>query len=279
MSENGSEYSISELLDSINADILIIGDSKAACSYSTLVFDSLCKMNVCNLGVSGQPYGFSILRYNVYRKHNKKPHLIIINADKSEFDLIVKDFESNQFLPYLNNEDVKPYAAELGFSLLDLYFPMYKYIGNYKLIAFGFAYACGIMKSNRQHYKGYYNGNTPFDDSDFKKHMQTADSIYDTINPTAIKILTRFIEQNQSDSINMIFIQAPTFDKLQQHISMYRQQFIYDSLSVEYSIPQLNFTTLEWTSDSSYFYNPNHVNIKGAELFSTIITDTLQLKK
>ena len=61
--ERGHFYTMNAIMtDSINADIVILGNSRATCSYNPIVLDTILGVNTRNLGVSGQPFGVSYLR-------------------------------------------------------------------------------------------------------------------------------------------------------------------------------------------------------------------------
>ena len=79
-SHSATQTSVAELLsDTLNADIVVVGNSRALCSYNTEVMERLVGKRVWNIGVNGQPFGISYMRYQLYAMHNKKPQLIIVN--------------------------------------------------------------------------------------------------------------------------------------------------------------------------------------------------------
>src|SRR5665647_1612683 len=65
----------------INADVLIMGNSRAFSHYSPKIIDSILKTNSYNLGIGGHPFNVQYLKYKLYEEHNKKPQLIIQNID------------------------------------------------------------------------------------------------------------------------------------------------------------------------------------------------------
>ena len=136
--ERGHFYTMNALMnDSINADVVILGNSRAACSYHPIVLDSILGCNSVNLGVSGQPFGVSYLRWQLYERHNKPPRLLIVNIDYGELNMVTNGFEKEQYYPYISDTLVRPYLDLYGFSWMEKYIPMFRYRGDYKLMGIG----------------------------------------------------------------------------------------------------------------------------------------------
>ena len=84
-SEKGHFYTLNHLMnDTLNNDVLIMGSSRATCSYSPMIIDSLLHVNSRNIAVSGQPFVISNLRYTIYKRKNDNPKMILLNIDYSE---------------------------------------------------------------------------------------------------------------------------------------------------------------------------------------------------
>lgn len=64
------------------ADILILGNSRAACHVDPELLGSNLSVNTYNLGLLGGAMQLQHHAYNLYRKHNsKKPSLVVLNVD------------------------------------------------------------------------------------------------------------------------------------------------------------------------------------------------------
>ena len=50
----------------IDADVLIMGNSRAWCQYSPLILDSILGTNAYNLGLDGSCFDRQIARYDIY---------------------------------------------------------------------------------------------------------------------------------------------------------------------------------------------------------------------
>ena len=88
--------------DTLNNDILILGNSRGACAYNPLYIDSVLCSNSRNISVSGQTYIISNLRYRIYRRNNPAPKLLILNIDHIELGSGTLGFERYQYFPYMH---------------------------------------------------------------------------------------------------------------------------------------------------------------------------------
>lgn len=84
----------------LNADLLIMGNSRAWAQYDPAIIDSVFNINSYNLGIDGSPFNRQIVKYNIYRHYQAKPKCIIVNIDC--FSLTWrKGYEREQFFPYM----------------------------------------------------------------------------------------------------------------------------------------------------------------------------------
>ena len=276
-----SQMTIEELLaDTIHADIIIMGNSRALCSYNPVVLDSILHTTSFNIGVSGQPFGISYLRYQLFRQHNEPPRILIVNIDNNELEMYDSDFGREQYYPYFSNPLIRNYLRSLGFSWWDLHFPLYKYKGDYKLVGYSLLSLVGIHPlSYAQHIRGYYNANTPFDISELRAELEKTDSIPACVEPEAVDLFARFVQQQKQEGIQPIFVYAPQYELLRTHVQREKCMHVYDSIAALYAIPILDYSAIEWSNDSTYFYNANHVNQCGAELFSISLAHAIDSLK
>ena len=268
---SNTQTSIEELLsDTLNGDIVIMGNSRALCSYNPITIEHILHRKVWNIGVSGQPFGISYMRYHLYIQHNKKPKLVIVNIDNNELDMISNGFGREEYYPYLSDSIIRTYIDLYGFTWKHIYIPMYKYLGDYKLIGYGLLSAIGFYPFPSQtHYHGFYNANNKFDGNELRNQL-LKDSIFRAeCSEEAICLLNNFIGELQQQNIHSLLCYAPQYKELYQHLQIDSCLSEYRYLSETYNIPLLDYSSLTWTNDSTYFYNANHVNLKGSELFST----------
>lgn len=279
--ERGHFYTMNKLMnDTINADVIVLGNSRASGSYHPEVLDSILGTNTWNLGVSGQPFGVSYLRWRLYRRNNNPPKLLVVNMDYAELEMVNNGFEREQYYPYMNDALVKPYLDLYGFSWADKYIPMYRYRGDYKLMGIGLTEWFGFHHDTKGNYiKGYSNENWAWDGEKLEEVLQQG-VVKDHCNPQAVELLELLLKEARDDQIKVVFVYAPLFRRLKEHLDEADSQQAYQALAEKYGVPIVDFSTMEFCEDTCCFHNANHVNSKGAVRFSVALAcslDSLQL--
>ena len=273
---SASQTSIPELLsDTLQADFLIMGNSRALCSYHPMLIEAITGLRTWNIGVSGQPFGISYLRYQLYRKHNNRPKILLLNIDNNELEMIDNGFGREEYYPYFENAVIQPYLPLYGFSWADIHLPLYKYRGDYKLIGYGLMANIGIYPFVPcRHEQGYYNANTAFDGSALKQVLLSG-NIKVSQEMAAIQLLDSFLTELRQDSVRVLFCYAPQYTPLYEHIEIDSLMDIYQRIADQHGIAIMDYSNLPWCGDTCFFYNANHINRKGAELFSTQLAEDL----
>ena len=115
----------------IDADVLIMGNSRAWCQYSPLILDSILGTNAYNLGLDGSCFDRQIARYDIYRHYQAtKPKCIIQNVEYFTLGKTI-GYEREQFMPYMMYPYFRQRICEVEpFKKLELYVPMYRYYKN-----------------------------------------------------------------------------------------------------------------------------------------------------
>lgn len=264
--------------DSLNADIVVLGSSRAWTQYNPTILDSILNTNVFINGIDGSAINRQIIKYDNYRRiNNHKPKLIIQNIDLGTM-AITKGYEREQFFPYFifDRDLVYSYQDYENFNFLELYLPCYRYIG----------YPDEVKKALNMHsgyseplYKGFYGRDWYYDGSKLNK----MDKIEASLDSTMLIEFDRFCSRITRDSIGMCFVYAPLYiaatNKIANIDAMYS---VYRNIADKYNIPIIDYNYHQISLDSTNFYNATHLNKIGAELFSkqlAIDLDSLKIFK
>lgn len=267
--ERGHFFTMNALMnEKMDADVVILGNSRAVGSYNPYVLDTMLGINSRNLGVSGQPFGVSYLRWQLYHRNNTNPKLLIVNIDFRELRMVTKGCEKEQYYPYMTDTLVRPYLDLYGFTWAEKHVPMYRYRGDYKLMSIGFSELLHIRHDQKgNYYKGYTNENTKWDGRNLNSLLNKG-KIKGQCEPEAVQLLEHFLQETISEGIPVVFVYAPLYKKLKDNLAEEDTLAAYQDLSQRYDIPLLDFSEIDFCSDSSYFMNGHHVNRKGAQRFS-----------
>ena len=257
--------------DSLSADVVVLGSSRAWTQYNPEILDSILHNNSFVNGIDGSAINRQMIKYKNYcRITNSKPKLIIQNIDLGTM-AITYGYEREQFFPYfvLDRKVVNSFQPYENFNLLELYLPCYRYIG----------YPEEVKKSINLHSeipealsKGYFGRDIEYDGSELRK----MDTIVASIDSTMLIEFSKFCEEIKSDSIHMCFVYAPLYieatNKLVNKDDMYEA---YQTIANKYNIPILDYNYHAISCDSTNFYNATHLNKKGSILFSTQLAQDL----
>lgn len=267
--ERGHFYTMNALMNQkMDADVVILGNSRASTSYHPLILDTILGVNSRNLGVSAQPFGVSYLRWQLYRRNNQKPKLLIVNIDFRDLRSIEKGFENEQYYPYICDTLVKPYLDLFGFTWAEKHVPMYRYRGDYKLMAIGIGELLRIHHDRKgDYYKGYSNENAPWDGHNLDEMLRRG-TILGHSNPQAAELLEKLLMETTHDDIPVVFVYVPLYKKLKDNLNEEKTRATYQDLSQRYDVPMIDLSMMDFYADSSCFMNGHHLNRKGAELFS-----------
>lgn len=256
----------------IDADVLIMGNSRAWVQYSPYILDSILNVRSYNVGIDGSAFNRQKARYDIYRyyKHSK-PKYIIQNVEYFTFKKSI-GYEREQFMPYL----MYPYfrhriMEEEPFSFAELFIPMYRY------------YMSNVYEEYTKYdpklHKGYAGKNLEWDGSELAKQQP----YFEEIDSVTYNMFVEYVEQTKKEGIQLIMVYAPIYTKATKLILNHEEiHQHYRTLSAKYNIPLLDYSNWYVSNDTTYFYNAMHLNWKGAELFSTQLAhdlDSLNLLK
>lgn len=251
----------------IDADLVVIGSSRAWAQYDPHIMDSILLANSYNLGINGGSVNRQIVKYKVFRHYQKKkPSFLIVNFDYWN-TWVINRFQREQYFPYLANVYMRKLIIDQEpFSLMELYLPMYRY------------YFQGVSKLLREAmeientYKGYHAHDLEWDGEEFAKVKTVMfESLQNVVDEFDV-----FLSDLQRDDVKVIFVCSPIYIGVTE-MTVNLSEF-YDfrkHFSEKYGIPVLDYINDPICTDTTCFYNATHLNKKGAELFTTKLCQDL----
>ena len=247
----------------LDADLVIVGSSRAWVQYDPAILDSILGINSYNLGLDGSKLNRQVLKYNVFNHYqNIKPKYIIVNIDCFCASEWTYGYLREQFFPYmLNPYTRKEILKHEPFSWAELYIPLYRYT-TYK----GILAMLKESKYDDKLYKGYLGQDSEWNGSIFDPD----EVIHFVVEKKGWQVFEEFLDERYQEGIQVIFCYAPIYAgvtaKLDNRDEMYAA---YQGLADKYNIPIIDFNDSEICNDTTYFYNDTHMNRKGAEWFTT----------
>jgi hypothetical protein len=257
----------------INADLLIMGSSRAEFQVSPKILDSVLSLNSYNLGLSAWHFDMQYARFRMYLQHNRKPKYIIQNVDVYGFSKRQDVADSPQFLPYIQDTILQNVTQNHKgeFNIYQKNIPLFKYKTESKLAIEGFLGFIGFsdLYDTTSKYKGYrgndYVWNKDFES--FKKRFPKGAKY--KFDKEVKRQFEEYLAFCQRENIKVILVYAPEYFEVQPY---YKNKSELINLCKE-SVKKYNCQFLDYSKNSlcynrDYFYNSQHLNKQGAELFS-----------
>lgn len=267
--ESGDGYRTTYAIDSTLADILVFGSSRANHSYVPEIFEEIFRYTFYNTGRDGNYilYNYAIFKA-ITRRYN--PKMII-------FDIRPADLGSNAF-EYDRLSLLYPYYKthpEIS-EIVDTKSPFEKMKRVSAIFPYNsliFQIAMGNMEFNKKRVpdiKGYI----PFFEIMKNEKIDTSKSNIYTIDENKILALKDIILTCQQKSIELIFVNSPTWGIIQDDYCEVKLIELFSENRITF-FDMSNHPT--FISNPGYFADKNHLNDEGAKVFSKILSDKIRL--
>jgi hypothetical protein len=257
----------------INADLLVMGSSRAEFHISPKILDSMLSLNAYNLGLSAWHFDMQYARFRMYLQHNRKPKYIIQNVDVYGFSKREDVADSPQFLPYIQDtilqKTIRGHKGEFDFYQRNI--PLLKYKNQQKIAFEGFFDFMGFsnLYDTTSKYKGYrgndYAWNKDFES--FKKRFPKGAKY--RFDKEVKRQFNEFLAFCQRENIKVFLVYAPEYFEVQPYYKNKNELINLCHESVKkYDCQFLDYSKNSLCNERKYFYNSQHLNKTGATLFS-----------
>lgn len=256
----------------INADILIVGSSRAVNHYDTSVINNKTNKKTYNIGMNGGGVSEQLFLLKNYLQNNKNPHTIIINLDSTSIneEQMGGSFDLNKYERFFRHKNI--------FEIYKAKRPLRAYIVKY----IPFIYKNKYLKTfivNKIKGKPFPHNNGYIGISELGKYDKKHDKkLVITSKPESEDILKKIIKLSRTSSEHTIGIFSPQLDIYntnEEDVIEYLKEITNKS-----GICFYNYS--DFYKNKELFYDAMHLNHKGAEMFTKeILTpiNTLCAKK
>ena len=255
----------------VNADIVISGSSRAAYHYDPRIIEAVTGHRAFNLGRNGSQTDIQLAVLNAYLEHNRKPLVVIHNLDAFSFVPTTEIYDPALYVPYLSDPELYRSLTAIDPNLRkSRYIPLYGYVVedmNFSWML-GLRSLLGVPPSERS-FAGFTPQNRAWtDDFDSYRKMHP-DGVSFPVEHSGVDDLTQLIRTCEDNRIPLIFVYSPEYSEMQHMTNNRREIFAeFQKLSTTYQVPVWDFSNWKYDDDRAYFYNSQHLNATGAELFS-----------
>jgi hypothetical protein len=265
----------------INADMLIMGSSRASFHISPKILDSTLSLNSYNLGLSAWHFDMQFSRFKMYLQHNRKPKYIIHNVDVYGFSKRADVADYQQFLPFLQDTILqKTIRGHKGdFDTYQQNIPLLKYKNDSELIFEGILNYFNFknLYDTTTKYKGYqgndYEWNKDFES--FKKRFPKGAKY--KFDKEVKQQFEEYLSFCQHENIKVVLVYAPEYFEVQKYYKNKNELIdLCQKSAQKYGCHFLNYSNNSICFDRQYFYNSQHLNRRGAELFSLDLSNKVK---
>ena len=253
-------------LNEAKEDILVLGSSFAKRSVVPDIISKILGKTCYNASEPGHGILCSYARCQLFLA-NHKPELIVY-ALTPGFDYY-KDESNHKYLrplkPVFNNEEVSQVVRTVS-SDQYLNVKSLSYFYRYNELLFSYL---GRLLNKKENDNGYESLT-----GDFNLASQGYRRTTSKIDSLKLNYLKKMCSLADNAGIKIVFIITPVFDFDNSSMSDYDVAY---QVSKDHNIPILNDLNNKYISqDISYFYDPCHLNDKGARAYSKILANQLK---
>ena len=261
----------------LNSEVLVYGTSRARAHINSKILEDSLKLSTYNLGIDRYTFDMEYCRHELVLENNKKPSYIIQTLDYHMLGKIHDLYQYEQFYPYFDNKIIlKTIKKYNGPNWWDYHLPLVRYYGSKKEIfsAINILLRPSHNKGNR--YKGFYNFNQVWT-NDLEKAKKSKKTIFQKIDKEAVALFEKLITDTKKRGIPMIFVYTPEHIEGQHFVSNRAEiMAFYKKIADKYNIPFIDYSADSMCYNKDYFYNSEHLNLKGANMFSQKLASDLK---
>lgn len=262
----------------VNSKIVIYGSSRAWVHVNPSRIGDSLHTTAYNLGIDGHNFWLQYFRHQQLLKYNAKPKLIIQTLDPMTFQKRDDLYNAEQFLPYMlfNDEIYKATRSYKGFGRLDYKVPLLRYYGQKEAIMRVAGIVVSPQKNIRNRIRGYQGRNEAWN-SDFDRAKAKMKSYKILLDQQSVALFESYLDECAKAKIKVILVYTPEYIEGQRFIENRDEVMaLYARLGKKHNVPFYDYSTDRISFDKKYFYNALHLNVVGAELFTSELIERLK---
>jgi hypothetical protein len=260
------------------ANLLIMGSSKARMMISPAVLDTMFHVNSYNMGMDGWQFTMQYARFRIYLQHNPPPAYIIQVIDMPFFNDRTDLFEYDQFIPYLHDTIISNITDRYSgrFTFAERIIPLFIYNQHFTLIKEGLSAFFTKDPEQHSHLKGYKPWKLQWDGSFDRFKRSNPQGITEVILQRVVNEFEAYLSYCRAHHIKVIMDYTPVYyeeQPMERNAAAIRQ--LFTRLSMKYDMPILDYTHDSLCYQKKYFFNSQHMNVAGAEIYSKTLAHDL----
>ena len=261
----------------INAELLIVGSSRAWRQVDPKIMDDKLKTNTYNMGIDGYHIPMQLTKYQIYCKTNQRPKVMVYIVDHFSFDQRPDLFNKYQFAPYFHDTLLKNRLKEYeGYKWQHYNAPYFQYSGSKEVCVAGLLECFGFKKFKSDKYKGFRSKNASWEPDFENEKRANPKGKRAEVKASVLNEFSDFLKLETKRGVNVVVVYAPDYHEFQNYI-INRDSVIqlYQTICDDIEIPFVDYSDHYLCYDKKYFYNPTHLNSEGANAFTQDLAEKL----
>jgi hypothetical protein len=263
----------------VQSDMVVYGSSRAWVHFDPALLSEAFGTSCYNLGIDGHNFSLQNFRHRELLRFNKRPKVIIQSVDIFSFTRYDSLYNFEQFLPYmLFNSHMQEVTSGYGeYNFLDYLVPGIRYRGKKDLVknAFKMPSDLGSMKRTNG-----YKGMEMTWNKDFE-NVKNDLTLYEVQTDSSIlQEFDDFLRECKTHHTEVILVYSPEHIEGQQFVGNRAEMMqLFSKLANKYKFRFYDYSTDSICYQKKYFYNTQHLNKQGAELFTRTFINDLKKDK
>ena len=260
-------------------EVLIMGNSRGKSHYDTYLIDSLGNTSSFCIGCGGYPLSVQLVKYDLYREHNKKPAIIIQELDYATLrtvDDVRHQHQSEQFFPLIYDRGMRKRLKDIGYGFGELRLPLYRMYGYQQVIKNGLLEFIGLKHYvSRPAYKGHRPEEGDWDGNGLREmEPETL-----RISEDSRELLENYLSRCRADSIQVVLVYSPMYVGAKEKLIGLDQVLTdYEEIAERYGFAYLNYLDCPICKDTSNFCVSVHMNPEATKQFTQQFMNDLKTK-
>ena len=263
----------------VNADLIIIGNSRAEGSYNDALLSEQTGLKCINLGMAGFPFNFQYhIMYKTYVRQNSIPKYVLVEVGPfSFFDYSTPPY-TIEMLPYIDRPEFKFYFETC---------PELSYLDHYRIVRYAGKYEEMVLEIQKLKDSLTTNSVQTFLANDtlsniamptnegYEKNYLKKKKFDLEKDPNIINLFNSFLDECEKQGTQVVLVCSPihTTDGA-SHFDMQGFWNLMTEIAGKHKVKVLNYENL-FGNDIKYFSNSMHLNIYGINCFTRKIAHDL----
>lgn len=256
----------------INADVVISGSSRALSHYDPRIIAKYVGLRAYNIGLNGSQTDMQTARFATYLRYNKAPLLLIHNLDAFSFQTTHGGvYDPGQYMPYLREPAIYDALLQIDHDAWkSKYVPLY----GYAVQDLRFSWIAGIAgvlgwTPTEDHFLGFEPRHRSWTDDFARLKASNPNGVTFEIEPEGVAAMESLLRLCNAHGVKVILVYSPEYEEMQRLTLNRREIFkAFEKLGRDFSADLWDYSNSPLSAHKRYFYNSQHLNAEGAELFS-----------